>query len=68
MFHNHLERLLNPSGEIIQTDLTDYRTSIPQLDKNIDVSEVKHVIEKQIKPNKSCCPDGINPGVLKLFV
>ena len=36
---DHLKRSLNHSGQIIQTDLTDYCGSIPLLDKNIDASE-----------------------------
>ena len=41
-FQNHLEKLLNPADEGILTD------------QIIEVKEVKEVIERKIKPNKSC--------------
>ena len=67
MFQNHLEKLLNPADEGILTDLSNHHTRIPVLDQTIEVKEVKEVIEKQIKPNKSCGPDGITPGAFKLL-
>ena len=61
---SHLEKLRNPADEGILTDLSNLHTTIPVLDQTI---EVKEVIEKQIKPNKSCGPDGITPGAFKLL-
>jgi len=66
-FQEHLEKLLNPSDESITTDLSDYHTTIPVLDDPIPVKEVLHVIEKQVKPNAGCGPDGNTPGAFKLL-
>ena len=66
-FQFHLERLLNPPGEAARIEVTDYGTTVPVLDKRINISEVQDVINKQIKPNKSCGPDGISPGVFKFL-
>ena len=66
-FQEHLEWLLNPPGEAIAIDVMEYITTVPILDDHINISEVTAVIEKQIKPNKSCGPDGISPGVFKLL-
>ena len=66
-FQEHLEKLLNPSDDAITTNLSDYHTTIPVLDDVIPVKEVLHVIEKQVKPNAGCGPDGNTPGAFKLL-
>ena len=66
-FQQHLERLLDPVGEVMSTDLSDYRISVPVLDNEIEANEIKYLIAKQVKTNKGCGPDGISPGVFKLL-
>ena len=66
-FQQHLERLLDPVGEVMPTDLSDYRISVPVLDNEIEANEIKYVIAKQVKTNKGCGPDGISPCVFKLL-
>ena len=65
-FNEHLQKLLNPSGESVSTNLLGYNISIPVLDKTLEVKVVSDV-EKQVKPDKMCGPDGNNPGVFKSF-
>ena len=65
-FQDHLERLLNPPL-CEKIDISGATTTIPILDNDISISEVKNVINKQIKPNKTCGPDGISPGVFKFL-
>ena len=67
-FQNHLERLLNPCDvdPIVPDDLyTD--VSIPLLDDPFQPDELLHVIDKQVKPDKSCDTNGLAPGVLKML-
>ena len=68
-FKAHFEQLLFPIGEkpldIAEIIPDDYDTTIPILDAEIDVSEVSDVIFKQVKPNKSCGPDGVSPGLFR---
>ena len=67
-FQNHLERLLNPCDvdPIVPDDLyTD--VSIPLLDDPFQPDELLHVIDKQVKPGKSCDTNGLAPGVLKML-
>ena len=66
-FQEHLEKLLNPADEFIHTDLSNHHVSIPVLDDRIEVREVTNVLEKQVKPDTGCGPDGNSPGVLKLL-
>ena len=67
-FREHVENLLNPpSDNDDQLDLSNYHVSVPILDKKIEIKEVVDVQEKQVKPNKSCGPDGNSPGVFKLL-
>ena len=66
-FQEHLEKLLNPSGEISTADLGEYRTTIPVLDDPIVTKEVSDVLEKHVKPDKGCGPDGNSPGAYKLL-
>ena len=68
-FQKHLEDLLNPGNANTMNELEDMHTipSIPLLDSPIGITEVDYVIQKQLKPNKSCGPDGISPGVFKLL-
>ncbi len=64
-FQSFFETLYNPQGtEILQPE--DFRTnvSIPVLDALIQIEEVQMHING-MKPDKSCGPDGICPGVLK---
>ena len=67
-FQDHLERLLNPAdAEPVAPD--DLRTdvSIPILDDPFEPEELLHVVEKQVKPDKSCDITGLSPGVLKML-
>ena len=67
-FQEHLERLLNPSdaSQVILENLDDHVT-IPVLDDPFTPEELLHVIDNQIKPDKSCDMSGLAPGVLKLL-
>ena len=65
-FKEFFERVLNPIdirpvGNEISSDV-----NIPILDNQITSEEVQTQIRK-IKPNKSCGPDGVSPGVLKML-
>ena len=64
-FQNHLEILLNPHNEIIETDLSNHNVRIPLLDDNIEVKEVDDVLKSQVKGDKGCGPDGNSPGAFK---
>ena len=66
-FRIHVENLLNPPSNNDQFDISDYQVNVPILDNEIKVEEVVAVQEKQVKPNKSCGPDGNSPGVFKLL-
>ena len=50
-------------------DLNDVTTDVymPVLDDPIDTVEVSEVIEKNLKSNKGCGPDGVAPGIFKLL-
>ena len=67
-FQVHLEQLLNPSN-INPAELHEIQSDIhiPVLDEPIRLSEVEHAIKNQVKPRKSCGPDGVSPGVFKLL-
>ena len=67
-FQDHLERLLNPADAepIVSDDLTT-EVSIPILDDPFQPEELLHVVEKQLKPDKSCDVTGLSPGVLKML-
>ena len=67
-FKEHLESLLNPDGAETLCP-TDYVSDvyIPTLDDPIDPAEIDYVINKQVKPNKGCGPDGLSPGIFKLL-
>ena len=58
---------MNPSGEIITTNLSQYHTTIPLLDEPIQIKEVSDVLDGQVKPDKGCGPDGNSPGLYKLL-
>ena len=67
-FQAHLEKLLNPEGsQSIETDLSNYHVEIPILDSRIQLKEVEEVLEKQVKGDKGCGPDGNSPGAYKLL-
>ena len=63
-----MEKLLNPEG-VESPDTIDLsnQASIPALDEPFTLEEVQHVIDKQMKPDKGCGPDGIAPGTLKFL-
>jgi hypothetical protein len=66
-FKEHYENLLfNPDKEDINTCDTTTCPNIPVLDDPISVREVQDAISR-LKPNKSCGPDGISPGILRLL-
>jgi hypothetical protein len=67
LFKEHYDRLLlNPDAEDLNTYDTSSCPSIPVLDDPISMPELSEAIT-QIKPNKSCGPDGVSPGVLRLL-
>ena len=71
-FKMHLESLLHPnlpdqnSTEHVN-GLESYSFSVPVLDDPINIDEINHVVEKQIKPNKGAGPDGVCPGIFRLL-
>ena len=68
MLKEHFEDLLNPDGAgPLRADDSVTNVSIPVLDDPINPGEVVHVMEKQLKPNKSCGPDGLSPSIFKLL-
>ena len=67
VFQEHMERLLNPDDvEDLQYPGPNH-VSIPALDDPFRYEELDHVIQKQMKPDKSCGPNGNSPGTLKLL-
>ena len=58
---------MNPPPKDDPIDLSNYNVSVPVLDKKIEMKEVEDVCVKQVKPDKSCGPDGNSPGVFKLL-
>ena len=67
-FKAHLEHLLNPSeAEICSDEELATDVCIPVLDETITPIEVEDAINQQMKPDKSCGPDGISPGVFRLL-
>ena len=66
-FQAHLEKLLNPDTETVNTDLSDYNVQIPVLDGKIEAEEVNEVLMSQVKENRGCGPDGNSPGVFKIL-
>ena len=66
-FQVHLEKLLNPDHENINSDLSNYHVRIPVLDDKIETKEVKEVLVSQVKGDKGCGPDGNSPGAFKLL-
>ena len=67
-FQQHLEDLLNPpDADLLQDDSVTSDVYVPILDNPICPSEVDDVIQKQMKPNKGCGPDGISPGIFRLL-
>ena len=66
-FQEHMERLLNPvDAEPLQYP-DENGVSIPALDEPFGFDELNHVVHKQMKPDKSCGPNGNAPGTLKLL-
>ena len=67
-FKCHLESLLCPK-DAEQSSQNDFMTGVTMLvlDGPIDPNEVAEVIEKQVKPNKSAGPVGLNLGLFKLL-
>ena len=59
---------MNPADAdpIVSDDLRT-EVSIPLLDDPFKPEELLHVVEKQIKPDKSCDISGLSPGVLKML-
>ena len=66
-FQFHLEKLLNPVDGEIPMVVPDNHVTIPVLDKIIEEKEVNEVIERQVKPDRGCGPDGNSPGVFKIL-
>ena len=68
-FQCHMERLLNPADiESIDPNLANNTgITIPLLDDPFEPVELLHVVDKQMKPDKGCGPDGNSPGILKVL-
>ena len=67
-FQNHLERLLNPADiEPTVMNNLEEQITIPLLDDPFSPDELLHVVDRQIKPDKSCDMTGLPPGILKLL-
>ena len=63
-----MERLLNPDdAEPLVPDDFSTDVTIPILDDPFKPEELLHVVEKQIKPDKSCDATGLSPGVLTML-
>ena len=63
-----MEQLFYPDGEnpLNISEITQgYDVTIPVLDSEINIAEVEHIIQKQVKPNKSSGPDGVSPGLFR---
>ena len=62
VFKSHFENLPNPRKcEYAEMPLTYRDISVPILDDPITPEEVQGVIDRQLKPNKGCGPDGLSP-------
>lgn len=66
-FKEYFEEILNPPN-VQECDLAEMETnvSMPVLDSPITAWEVSQQIKK-LKPNKTCGPDGLAPGVMKFL-
>ena len=68
-FQRHMEELLNPAelgGDewpVCDADMP----FIPLLDDEFSIPELQKVIKEQMDPSKSAGPDGVSPGVFRLF-
>ena len=67
VFQEHMERLLNPDDVEPLHYPDGHNVSIPALDDPFRMEELDHVVMKQVKPDKSCGPNGNSPGTLKLL-
>ena len=67
-FKNHYEDLLNPEG-LDAAQLPDITSNVyvPILDDPVTPLEVENVIQKQLKLNKGCGPDGVTGNIYKLL-
>ena len=66
-FKQHYEDLLldSTAEDIRNFDITS-SPSIPVLDDPLSINEIEEAVQR-MKPNKSCGPDGISPGVLRIL-
>ena len=68
VFKSHFENLLNPGKcEYAEMPLTYRDISVPILDDPITPEEVQGVIDRQLKPNKGCGPDGLSPRLFAIL-
>jgi len=67
VFQEHMERLLNPEDVEPLQYPPEEQITLPVLDNPFTPEELNHVIHKQIKPDRSCGPNGNSPGTLKLL-
>ena len=67
VFQEHMERLLNPDNVEPLHYPDGHNVSIPALDDPFRIEELDHVVTKQVKPDKSCGPNGNSPGTLKIL-
>ena len=59
--------LLNPEDAEPLQYPEGSQVSIPTLDDPFSFDELDHVVKNQVKPDKSCGPNGNAPGTLKLL-
>ena len=64
-FQEHMERLLNPDGVDALQFPGQNQVSLASLDDPFVLQELEHVVHKQVKPDRSCGPNGNFPGTLK---
>ena len=66
-FQEHIEHLLNPDDADPLQYPDENQVSIPALDDRFAFDELEHVVNNQVKPDRSCGPNGNSPGTLKLL-
>ena len=66
-FQHHMEELLNPPDRDTWPSIDDTQPTISVLDDHFTVPEVEKVVKDQMIPNKSSGPDGVSPGIFRLF-
>ena len=68
VFQGHMERSLNPDDTKALQYTYEGDVWIPVLDDTFPLEELDHVVKKQVKPNKSCDPNGNSPEVVTTYL